>query len=156
MVPLITSEMLTHQWMTAQEVSDIVAIAEMTPGPLGMNCATFAGMRTAGIPGAIAANLGIMVPTLTLCVIAAIFFDRFRKSKRMQQIMTGVRPACAGMMIGVMISLSVSNYFPNSHIDFPSVCISLLDFLLLIKWKKSVPFIIFTDALLGIIFFGIL
>lgn len=156
MVPLITSEMLNHQWMTAGEVSDIVAIAEMTPGPLGMNCATFAGMRTAGILGAIAANLGIMMPTLTLCVAAAVFFDRFRKSRRMQQILTGVRPACAGMMIGVMVSLSMSNYFPSGSIDIPSICISLLDFLLLIKWKKSVPFVISTNALLGLIFFGIL
>ena len=46
MIPLISDEMLTHGWMTSQEVADIVAIAEMTPGPLGLNCATFAGMRT--------------------------------------------------------------------------------------------------------------
>lgn len=60
MIPLITSEMTEHSWMTASEVSDIVAIAEMTPGPLGLNCATFAGMRTAGIAGAVAANLGAL------------------------------------------------------------------------------------------------
>ena len=67
MIPLITSEMTEHSWMTASEVSDIVAIAEMTPGPLGLNCATFAGMRTAGIAGAVAANLGALAPTLTVC-----------------------------------------------------------------------------------------
>lgn len=49
MVPLINSEMLSHGWMTLSEVSDIVAIAEMTPGPLGLNCATFAGTRVAGL-----------------------------------------------------------------------------------------------------------
>ncbi|MBQ4470376.1 MAG: chromate transporter, partial [Synergistaceae bacterium] len=48
MIPLISGEMISHGWMTASEVSDIVAIAEMTPGPLGLNCATFAGMRAAG------------------------------------------------------------------------------------------------------------
>ena len=68
MIPLITSEMTAHGWMTASEVSDIVAIAEMTPGPLGLNCATFAGMRTAGLLGAIAANLGTLSPTLTVCL----------------------------------------------------------------------------------------
>ena len=78
MIPLISSEMQVHQWMTAEEVSDIVAIAEMTPGPLGLNCATFAGMRTAGLPGAIAANLGVLMPTLTVCALAALFFQRFR------------------------------------------------------------------------------
>ena len=53
MIPLINGQMLSHGWMTAQEVADIVAIAEMTPGPLGLNCATFAGSRTAGALGAL-------------------------------------------------------------------------------------------------------
>ena len=57
MIPLISSEMVSNGWMTVSQVTDIVAIAEMTPGPLGLNCATFAGMQAAGIPGAIAANL---------------------------------------------------------------------------------------------------
>ena len=91
MIPLITSEMTSHGWMTAAEVSDIVAIAEMTPGPLGLNCATFAGMRTAGFLGAIAANLGTLSPTLTVCLLAAIFFERFRPSAR-----TGARLSVAG------------------------------------------------------------
>lgn len=52
MVPVINAEMLSHGWMTQEQVIDIIAIAEMTPGPMGMNCATFAGMRVAGIPGA--------------------------------------------------------------------------------------------------------
>lgn len=63
MIPQISSEMVSNGWMTVSQVSDIVAIAEMTPGPLGLNCATFAGMQAAGIPGAIAANLGALAPT---------------------------------------------------------------------------------------------
>ena len=102
MIPLITSEMTSHGWMTAAEVSDIVAIAEMTPGPLGLNCATFAGMRTAGFLGAIAANLGTLSPTLTVCLLASIFFERFRTSNFMTKVMTGVRPACVGMIFGVI------------------------------------------------------
>ena len=61
MVPLINSEMLSHGWMTLSEVSDIVAIAEMTPGPLGLNCATFAGTRVAGLAGAVSACLGLII-----------------------------------------------------------------------------------------------
>ena len=76
MIPQISDQVLSHGWMTAEQVTDIVAIAEMTPGPLGLNCATFAGMQAAGIPGAIAANLGTLTPTLTLCAAAAAFFNR--------------------------------------------------------------------------------
>ena len=73
MVPLINDEMVSHGWMTVSEVSDIVAIAEMTPGPIGLNCATFAGMRVAGILGAIISVLGVLCPTFTLCAVAAVF-----------------------------------------------------------------------------------
>ena len=98
MIPLINAEMLSHGWMTATEVSDIVAIAEMTPGPLGLNCASFAGMQAAGIPGAIAANLGVLTPSVTLCAAAAVFFHKFRGSRVMQWILVGVRPICLGMV----------------------------------------------------------
>ena len=63
MIPFINDEMIAHQWLTAKQVSDIVAIAEMTPGSLGINCATFVGMQIAGIPGAIIATLGVMSPS---------------------------------------------------------------------------------------------
>ena len=62
MIPLISQQMLSHGWMTAQEVADIVAIAEMTPGPLGLNCATFAGTRTAGLAGAAVGGLEATLP----------------------------------------------------------------------------------------------
>ena len=103
MIPQISDQVLSHGWMTAEQVTDIVAIAEMTPGPLGLNCASFAGMQAAGIPGAIAANLGVLTPTLTLCALAAVFFNRFRDGKLMQRILLGVRPACLGLVIAVVV-----------------------------------------------------
>ena len=83
MIPLINDQMLSHGWMTSQEVADIVAIAEMTPGPLGLNCATFAGSRTAGILGAASASLGVITPSLTVCLLAAMFLTRFKENRLM-------------------------------------------------------------------------
>ena len=91
MVPLINSEMLSHGWMTLSEVSDIVAIAEMTPGPLGLNCATFAGTRVAGLAGAVSASLGVLSPTLLICAAAAVMFEKFRESDFMKKVMYGIR-----------------------------------------------------------------
>ena len=151
MIPLITSEVLSHGWMTAAEVSDIVAIAEMTPGPLGLNCATFA----AWIPGAVAANLGALSPTLTLCAAAALFFERFKRNRRMEQLLTGVRPACVGMIAGVMVSLSLTNYRAAAGgVSLPAVGIGLLDLYLLLRVRMSVPKVIGLSALLGLLFFG--
>lgn len=156
MIPLISGEMISHGWMTASEVSDIVAIAEMTPGPLGLNCATFAGMRAAGFPGAIIANLGALSPTFTLCFAAAVFFEHFRKNKRLTQIMTGVRPACVGLVAGVVIELALVNYYDSGNVHFPSVILGLIDLILLLKFKISIPKVLLFSALVGIILFGVM
>lgn len=156
MIPQISDEVIRHGWMTASQVTDIVAIAEMTPGPLGLNCATFAGMQAGGIPGAVAANLGALTPALTLCAVAAAFFNHFKESRIMQRILLGVRPACLGMVLGVIISLALSNYVHNTRINFQAVIISVVDLVLLLKYKVSIPKIIFFSAGLGLLLFGVL
>lgn len=156
MISVINREMTAHGWMTSAELSDIVAIAEMTPGPLGLNCATFAGMQAAGIPGAIAANFGVLTPALTLCALAAAFFNRFKDSKVMGYILTGVRPACFGMILGVLVSLSLSNYYGGGHLNLPGAAIGLIDLVLLVKGKVSIPKVLVFSAAAGIALFGIL
>ena len=155
MIPLINSEMAAHHWMTVSEVSDIVAIAEMTPGPLGLNCATFAGMRVGGILGAIVANLGILMPTLTIGAIAALFFEKFKKSKVLTHMMTGVRPMCIGMIWAVIIKLGLTNYYPSATIEWKAIAIGLISYLMLWKYKLSIPKVILLAAMMGIVFYTI-
>ena len=156
MIPLISSEMISHGWMTASEVSDIVAIAEMTPGPLGLNCATFAGMKAAGILGAFTANMGALSPTYTLCVVAAVFFEHFRDNKRLGQIMTGVRPACVGMVAGVVLDLALVNYVEAGAVHVPSALLGVVDLVLLLKFKLSIPVVLTLSAVAGVIMFGVM
>ena len=156
MIPLISAEMISHGWMTAREVSDIVAIAEMTPGPLGLNCATFAGMRAAGLAGAFVANMGALSPTYTLCAVAAVFFDHFRDNKRLGEIMTGVRPACVGMVAGVIVDLVLVNYVEAGNIHVPSVILGITDLILLLKFHVSIPKVLMLSAVAGIILFGVM
>ncbi len=156
MIPLISAEMISHGWMTAHEVSDIVAIAEMTPGPLGLNCATFAGMRAAGFAGAFVANMGALSPTYTLCAVAAVFFDHFRDNKRLGEIMTGVRPACVGMVAGVIVDLVLVNYVEAGNIHVPSVILGITDLILLLKFHVSIPKVLMLSAAAGIILFGVM
>ena len=156
MIPLITDEMLSHGWMTASEVSDIVAIAEMTPGPLGLNCATFAGIQAAGVPGAIAANLGVLSPTLTLCAVAAVFFEHVKNNHRMEELLVGVRPTCLSMTAGVMFSLSGNSQTASGSVSLPAAAIGVLDLVLLLKYRWGVPAVIGLSALLGLGCFGVL
>ena len=156
MIPQISEQVISHGWMTASQVTDIVAIAEMTPGPLGLNCATFAGMQAAGIPGAIAANLGALTPALTLCAVAAAFFNRFRESRIMQRILVGVRPACLGMVLAVLVNLAGSTYLKQGTPHYASMGIGLLDLVLVVKCKVSIPVVILLSAGLGLLLFGVL
>ncbi|MDY3224540.1 MAG: chromate transporter [Candidatus Faecousia sp.] len=156
MIPQISNEVLSNGWMTADQVTDIVAIAEMTPGPLGLNCASFAGMQAAGIPGAIAANLGVLMPSITLCAVAAVFFQRFRNSRVMQWILVGVRPVCLGMVAGVVISLSMSNYWSASGLNLPGLVIGVIDLVLLRKCKVGIPAVLVFSAAAGLTLFGLL
>ena len=151
MVPLINSEMLSHGWMTLSEVSDIVAIAEMTPGPLGLNCATFAGTRVAGLAGAVSASLGVLSPTLLICAAAAVMFEKFRESDFMKKVMYGIRPACLGLIIAVVCSLTATNYTNAAgSISYGAALIGVAATVLLLKFKVSIPKVILLSAVLGL------
>ena len=128
----------------------------MTPGPLGLNCATFAGMKTAGFLGAIVANMGILMPTFTITFVVAAFFERFKASSAMQVILAGVRPACIGMILGVCLSLSMTNYFPGGSLSLPCVVLGVLDLYLLLRRKIGIPKVICINALAGFVLFGVI
>lgn len=152
MIPLINSEMVSHGWMTVTEVSDIVAIAEMTPGPMGINCATFAGTRVAGIAGAICASLGVLMPTLTLCMLAAIFLKKFKESRLLQSILYGIRPVCIGMLAAVIIDLSITNYAGSLFgVSWQAIVIGIVSFVMLYFAKWNVPKTIALAAALGLL-----
>ena len=153
MIPLINDQMLSHGWMTSSEVADIVAIAEMTPGPLGINCATFAGARTAGILGAVAATVGVLVPAFTLALLAAVFLKRFQESRILNEALYGVRPICIGMILAVMVQLSRTNYTGtlSGTVSWPAVVTGLVSLLVLLRFKWSVPKTILLAAGLGLL-----
>ena len=157
MIPLINDQMLSHGWMTTQEVADIVAIAEMTPGPLGLNCATFAGARTAGTLGAISASLGVVTPSLTLTMLAAVFLEKFKENRLLEEAMYGVRPVCIGLIFAVIIQQSMSNYAGTlfGFVSWQAVLIGAVSLLVLMKGKWSVPQTILLAAGLGLTLGGL-
>lgn len=156
MIPLLTDEMTSNGWMTLEEISDIVAIAEMTPGPLGMNCATFAGMKMLGVPGAFFANLGVVTPSVVLGILAIFCYERLMHSKAMGNILLGLRPATVGMVLAVAISMSKVNYAVNGSVSAANIIIGAVGLVLLWKFKLSVPKTIGAAATLGIIFYYVI
>ena len=129
MVPLINSEMISHGWMTPEEVMDIV--------------------------GALAATLGVLTPSLTLCLFAAVFFERFKENKSLQAMLYGVRPVCVGLIAATVISLGGQTYVENGALYWQTALIGGMITLLIWKWKLSVPKVIVLAAALGLILGGL-
>lgn len=156
MIPLINDQMLSHGWMTAQEVADIVAIAEMTPGPLGLNCATFAGSRTAGALGALSATLGVVTPSITVCLLAAVFITRFKENRLMEHALFGIRPVCIGMIAAIVVTQCQTNYAGTLlfGVSWQAILIGIVALVLLLKFKWNVPKTILVSAALGLILGG--
>ena len=150
MIPVINQEMVNHGWMTLEEVADIIAIAEMTPGPLGVNAATFAGMRAAGLLGAVAANFGVLTLAFTLCLAAAAFLARLKGNPYLEGFTYGIRPVCVGVMLATCITMA-PNYQVAGAVSPAAVAIGGVGLVLLVKFKWSVPKVIGAAAVLGLL-----
>lgn len=104
---LIRSRVVTLRgWLTNAEFTDIISIAEMTPGPLGINIASFVGTRTAGIPGTILATTAYVLPALAVVLIMARLYYKCRGTGGVQGVLKGLRPAVAAMVIAAAVSLT--------------------------------------------------
>lgn len=151
MIPVINDEVLRYGWLTSSEVMDIVAVAEMTPGSLGINSATFVGLRVAGLAGALSASLGVMVPSLTLCAAAAHFILQMKGNKWLESAMRGVRPASLGMLLAAAVVLAVPTFAEAGVIAWNRVLIAVVTGVLLFKTKLSIPRVILIAAVLGLV-----
>ena len=151
MIPLLSDEMLSHGWMTTQQLSDIVAIAEMTPGSLGINCATFVGIQIAGTAGMLFATLGVMVPSLTLCMVVAHFLVKFKDNRHLRDALYGIRPVCLGMIVAVVFPMMQTNYWIDNTLSWQAVLIGLISCVLLIRFRWSVPKVICLAAAGGLL-----
>ena len=107
-MPLIQAAVVdTYRWMSLGEFVDIFTISQMTPGPIGINAATFAGMKIAGIPGALCATVGFCTPSLILGIVLAKLFFKYGDIGPIRGILNGLRPAVVALIAAAGISFVV-------------------------------------------------
>lgn len=142
---LIRSRVVTdYHWLTDWEYTDIISIAEMTPGPLGINIASFVGTRTAGVAGTLIATLSYILPALVIVLILSWFYDRYRSLEGVQGVLSGLRPAVVAMIIAAAVQLVGTAWWDGlSHIalentNWTAVVLSLV-LLILLQKKKLGP-----------------
>ena len=121
-LPLIQSLVVDqHAWLTLEEFSNLIVIAEMTPGPIAVNSATFVGLRLAGIGGAIVATFGGILPSLVMVSILSWLYMRYRKENTMQTVLSSLRPTVVGLIAGAAVTIFLSVAFPGVQAVFANI-----------------------------------
>ena len=157
MLSLIHSEVVvSHQWLTNSEFSDIVAISQMTPGPIAINSATYIGYEVAGFWGSVVATIAVSLPALSIMLLLTIFFLRLRNNRYVKGVVAGMRP----VVIGMIASAALLLIFPTSSdgasfIDGWSWAIFVAT--LVASARKVNPILLIViSGLVGIILYGFL
>ncbi len=159
MIPLITEEITGNGWLTLEGVIDIIAISEMTPGPFAINAATFIGIRTAGIAGAVLATTGVVTPSFIIVMIVARYFTRFKDHPIIQGLLKGLRPAVIGLIATATFSIAKKSFLVEGagsilrSVDLKSVIIFGLALAGIIKFKVHPALMIVISACLGILLY---
>jgi chromate transporter len=160
-MPLIQEQVVhLHSWLTMAEFSDIITIAEMTPGPIAVNSATFVGIQVSGIPGAIIATFGCILPSCVIVMTLAHIYYKYREISMVQGVLQGLRPAVVAMIASAGISILLLSLFGDSKIptafgdiNFISVFIFGLSIVVLRKWRINPIYVMAGAGVLGLILY---
>ena len=112
MLPFMQQEVLLNNWMNEEQLLNFIAVAESTPGPVAINMATYIGVQTGGIFGAICATLGVVLPSFIVILIVARFYNKYKNSFVVKGCLVGLRPVVVGLIAAAVISLGFGVFFP--------------------------------------------
>ena len=131
MLSMIQGEVVTrYGWLTSQEFTDIVAISQMTPGPIGINSATYVGFTATGsVWGSIIATLAVVLPSFILMLAISKFFLKYQKHPVVEAVFKGLRPAVVGLLAAAALVLMNAENFGSYQIDLYQFIISIIIFL---------------------------
>ena len=108
MIPFVREQVLVHGWLTEEELLNMIAVSESTPGPIAVNMATFVGSEQAGILGSAAATLGVVLPSFIIILVISALLKNFLKYKGVGAFLSGVRPCVVSLIFGTAITLFLS------------------------------------------------
>lgn len=143
------------QWFTSSELIDMIAISESTPGPIGVNMATFAGYKTAGVLGGVIATMGIVVPALIIIIAIATVLTKFKQNKHVQSAFYGIRPAVAALILASAWSVICETLFTQKvfnllQINWYAMVVFGILLALMMKTKKHPALFILIAGILGV------
>lgn len=161
-LPFLYDIAQNYDWLPIEKMPNMIAISESTPGPLGINMATYAGFTSGGILGSLLATFALVLPSFIIIIIVYQFLQRFRESKLVQSAFEGLRPAVTGLIAAacwqvIKISLFHFENFISWNtwyqvIDIKAVILFAILLFLILKFKKHPIFYIAGAAVVGMVF----
>jgi chromate transporter len=149
-LPLIRQEVvINNMWMKGTEFTDLVAISQVTPGPIAINAATYIGYKVGGLGGSILANLGIILPTFIMMLFITKAFMKFKHNEYVQNMFSGILPVTVGLIASAAVMVSY-----GSFADYKSVLIFVGVFIAAYKYKVNPIVLIIVSGVLGFVFYG--
>ena len=163
-IPLIQEQIVNiYGLMTLEEFSDLITVAEMTPGPISINSATFVGMRLAGIPGVLLCSLGCIIPSFCICLTLAYFYYKYRTVSGVQVVLGSLRPAVVALIASAGASILMLGLFQAeiqnvvfSNIRVVELGIFVVALFILRKFKVSAISIILGSDVVGTIIYALM
>lgn len=148
MIPLISSEIVSHQWISDATFIKIIGIAQMTPGPIAVNAATFVGYKTGGLLGAFVATLGVSLPPLCVILSVSKFLFSKSESKIMQVVFYGIKPVVVALITAAGVFIIRSTVFVTP-IQLGTIIIAVILFFISHKYKLHPILLIILAAGMG-------
>lgn len=144
----------THDWISVADISNLVAISESTPGPLGVNMATYVGFLQSGVVGAVTAVLGLVAPSIVVIVIVAGILDKFKENKIVKDVFYGLRAASCALIASAGCGVAKLAFFGEKITDFfwQGAILAVILFFAIKKLKWHPIVFIAISAVIGIIF----
>lgn len=161
MIPFFYDELvLRHALMSSEEFANMVALAQITPGPVGLNAATYIGFKQFGFWGAVAGTLGVTTPSLTVGMAIAVFMQAFKENSVVKAVLTGIRPATLGLIAAAVIFFADTSLFTaplaslwngaqSFGIDWRAILIFALVIIAEWRWKVNMVWLLLGAAVLG-------
>lgn len=147
-LPLIQNQVVdTHMWLTMEQFADVITIAEMTPGPIAINAATFVGIQTSGILGAIVSTFGCILPSTTIVLLLATLYMKYRDLKIIKGVLSKLRVAVVAMIMSATLSiLAMAIFKDNQSFNYLSLLVFFASFIAIRTFKLSPIKVIFLSG----------
>lgn len=155
MLSLIQFEVVEHYgWITASEFTNMVAVSQVTPGPIGINCATYAGyLATGSILGSAVATISLVLPSFIIMMLLIVFMTKMKNNKIVDSIMSLLRPTVVGLIAAAALLLITEETFGVGYRDWTAWLIFIGAFIAT-KWLKLSPILmILSAAIIGLIIY---